>query len=81
MIPAYIAVLFSGAFILNIRSRLIVVAAISSIALAAFGAVGAKLGGAPLTRAAIRVLLGGWIAMGITYGILRVLGHASMGSF
>ncbi|OAE30336.1 hypothetical protein AXG93_4201s1370 [Marchantia polymorpha subsp. ruderalis] len=53
---------------------LAVVVAVSSFALAAFGAAGARLGGAPMIRAALRVLIGGWLAMLLTYGILRLLG-------
>ncbi|CAM6106601.1 unnamed protein product [Calypogeia fissa] len=65
--------LLAGSFIANYITRVVVVASVASVALATFGAVGAKLGGAPITKAALRVLFGGWLAMGITYGILRLL--------
>lgn len=71
-------VVFSGAFILSYKIRIVVVAAVSSITLAAFGAVGARLGGAPMAKAALRVLLGGWLAMGLTFGILKLLGNAGI---
>ncbi|KAL2613769.1 hypothetical protein R1flu_025461 [Riccia fluitans] len=68
--------LLAGAFIPSIRIRMGVVVTVSSIALATFGAVGARLGGAPMWKAAMRVLIGGWLAMALTYGILRLLGTA-----
>ncbi|KAL3679002.1 hypothetical protein R1sor_021958 [Riccia sorocarpa] len=68
--------LLAGAFISSLKTRIIVVVTASSVALATFGAVGARLGGAPMWKAALRVLLGGWLAMGLTYGILRLLGSA-----
>ena len=40
----------------------------STAALLIFGAVGAWLGGAKRIRAALRVLVGGWLAMGVTFG-------------
>ena len=39
---------------------------------AGFGCLGAKLGGASMLRGGLRVVLGGWTAMGITYWV----GHA-----
>jgi vacuolar iron transporter family protein len=44
------------------------------IALAITGAVGAQLGGSSRRRAAIRVVFGGAIALGATYGIGHLLG-------
>lgn len=49
--------------------RIIAVAAAATAALIAFGALGARLGGASMVKGALRVLIGGWLAMGITYGI------------
>jgi VIT1/CCC1 family predicted Fe2+/Mn2+ transporter len=46
----------------------------SLVALAALGTFGAYLGGAPLRRAALRVTVGGGIAMAITAGIGHLLG-------
>jgi VIT1/CCC1 family predicted Fe2+/Mn2+ transporter len=54
--------------------RIPVIAAISLVSLAALGAFGGYLGGAPLGRAALRVTLGGALAMAVTAGIGRVLG-------
>jgi len=55
-------------------ARLPAIAAVSLAALAALGAVGGHLGGAPLLRAALRVTLGGGLAMAVTAAIGRLLG-------
>ena len=55
-------------------ARLPAIAAVSLSALAALGAVGGHLGGAPLLRAALRVTLGGGLAMAVTAAIGRLLG-------
>ena len=54
------------------RSAAVVLAGLA--ALAVLGALGARLGGAPVLRGMARVELGGAIAMGITYGIGQLLG-------
>ena len=51
-----------------------VIAAVSLGSLAALGAFGGHLGGAPLGRAALRVTLGGALAMAVTAAIGRLLG-------
>lgn len=51
--------------------------AASLVALAALGAFGARLGGAKLARAAIRVAVGGGVAMAITTAIGHLLGMSS----
>ena len=50
------------------------IAAVSLVSLAALGAFGGYLGGAPLSRAALRVTLGGALAMIVTAVIGRILG-------
>ncbi|KAL2522144.1 vacuolar iron transporter-like protein 1 [Forsythia ovata] len=55
----------------NLRVVAIVVA--SSIALAIFGGTGAHLGGVPVRVSALRVVVGGWISMAVTYGLLKPL--------
>ena len=50
------------------------IAAVSLVSLAALGAFGGYLGGAPLGRAALRVTLGGALAMIVTAVIGRILG-------
>ena len=54
--------------------RVPVIAAISLASLAALGAFGGHLGGAPLGRAALRVTLGGALAMAVTAVIGHLLG-------
>lgn len=70
--------LLAGGFIQDIRYRVTSVGICTALALALFGAVGAKLGGAPMTRAAFRVLAGGVIAMLLTFGILKLFGVAGV---
>jgi len=54
------------------------IAAVSLVSLAVLGAFGGHLGGAPLGRAALRVTLGGALAMAVTAAIGRLFG-VSMG--
>jgi VIT1/CCC1 family predicted Fe2+/Mn2+ transporter len=56
--------------------RIPLIAASSLLSLAALGAFGGHLGGAPLGRAALRVTLGGALAMAVTAIIGRILGVA-----
>jgi vacuolar iron transporter family protein len=55
-------------------SRMPVIAAVSLASLAALGALGGYLGGARKVRAALRVTLGGALAMGVTAAIGRLIG-------
>jgi VIT1/CCC1 family predicted Fe2+/Mn2+ transporter len=54
--------------------RITLIAALSLVSLAALGAFGGHLGGAPIGRAALRVTLGGALAMTVTAVIGRILG-------
>ena len=54
--------------------RIPVIASLSLLSLAALGAFGGHLGGAPLGRASLRVTLGGALAMAVTALIGRILG-------
>jgi VIT1/CCC1 family predicted Fe2+/Mn2+ transporter len=54
--------------------RLPMIATLSLVSLAALGALGGHLGGAPLGRAALRVTVGGALAMAITAAVGRLLG-------
>jgi VIT1/CCC1 family predicted Fe2+/Mn2+ transporter len=54
--------------------RIPTIAAVSLASLASLGAFGAHLGGAPLARAALRVAVGGALAMAVTAAIGRLLG-------
>ena len=76
------AVSFAGFAVLPIAAllvapaslRLPAIAALSLASLAALGAFGGHLGGAPIGRAAVRVTLGGALAMAVTALIGRILG-------
>lgn len=50
------------------------IAAVSLVSLSGLGAVGAQLGGAPKLRAAVRVTVGGALAMGLTAVIGKLFG-------
>jgi VIT1/CCC1 family predicted Fe2+/Mn2+ transporter len=54
--------------------RVPLIAAFSLASLAALGALGGHLGGAPLVRASLRVTLGGALAMAVTAAIGLLLG-------
>ena len=56
--------------------RLPVIALASLASLSVLGAFGGYLGGAPILRAAVRVTLGGGLAMAVTAGIGRLFGAA-----
>ena len=56
----------------NLRIALIAVSSLAS--LAALGALGGYLGGAPIGRAALRVTIGGALAMTVTAAIGRIVG-------
>lgn len=58
--------------------RMPAIAGLSLLSLGLLGGLGARLGGAPMGRAALRVCLGGGVAMAITAGIGKILG-ISMG--
>jgi VIT1/CCC1 family predicted Fe2+/Mn2+ transporter len=54
--------------------RVPLIAALSLVSLGTLGAFGGHLGGAPIGRAALRVTLGGALAMALTAAIGRILG-------
>ncbi|KAF8660014.1 hypothetical protein HU200_058099 [Digitaria exilis] len=64
--------LLAAGFIRDYRLRFAVVIALATATLAAFGCVGAVLGRAPVLRSCARVVLGGWAAMGVTFGLMRL---------
>ncbi|WOK96472.1 vacuolar iron transporter [Canna indica] len=66
--------LLAAGFISSYRVRLGVVAAAATAALVVFGCVGAVLGQAPLARSCARVVVGGWAAMAVTFGLMRLFG-------
>lgn len=66
--------LLTAAFIRSHQVRLGVVACAVTMALLLFGGVGAKLGKAPMARSCMRVLFGGWLAMVVTFGVMKLFG-------
>ena len=56
--------------------RIPAIAAVSLVTLASLGSFGGHLGGAPMGRAALRVVIGGAWAMAITAAIGRIFGVA-----
>ncbi|XP_015086796.1 vacuolar iron transporter homolog 4-like [Solanum pennellii] len=70
--------ILAAGFISNHKVRMGVVVAAVSLALFVFGGIGAVLGKSPAVRSCARVLIGGWMAMGITFGLTKLIGSAGM---
>ncbi|KAL2513658.1 Vacuolar iron transporter-like protein 4 [Forsythia ovata] len=70
--------LLAAAFIENYKVRLGVVVAAVTLALVAFGGIGAVMGGTPVARSCSRVVVGGWMAMAITFGLTKLLGSSGL---
>ncbi|MBA0750981.1 hypothetical protein Gogos_002353 [Gossypium gossypioides] len=66
--------LLAAAFIRQHKVRMAVVVALASVALVVFGVAGALLGGTPMVKSSARVLVGGWMAMGTTFGLTKLIG-------
>ena len=58
---------------LSDAQRLVSVLIVVTIALAFSGMLGSSAGGAPLHKGTLRVLIGGWLAMALTYGVGMLL--------
>jgi vacuolar iron transporter family protein len=58
------------------KARVAAVFAATSLGLAGFGAAGAYLGGAKVVKSGGRVLVGVWLAMAVTYGVLKLFSLA-----
>ncbi|XP_061364588.1 vacuolar iron transporter homolog 1-like [Gastrolobium bilobum] len=67
--------LLGAAFIKDYKVRLGVVVAVVSLALIVFGGLGAVLGKAPFFKSSLRVLIGGWLAMAVTFGLTKLVDH------
>ncbi len=65
-----------AAAVVGTSARIAVTAIVALVALALIGAIGARAGGAPIGRAAARVLAWGGAAMLLTYVIGRIVGAA-----
>ncbi|GAA0184342.1 hypothetical protein Leryth_025476 [Lithospermum erythrorhizon] len=70
--------LLAASFIREYKVRIMVVFAAVTLALVAFGWLGATLGKAPVVKSCSRVLIGGWLAMGITYGLTKLIGTSGL---
>ncbi|KAF3454425.1 hypothetical protein FNV43_RR04872 [Rhamnella rubrinervis] len=70
--------LVAAAFIKQHKLRLGVIGAVASLALLVFGGVGAVLGRTSVRRSCARVLLGGWLAMAITFGLTKLIGSSGL---
>ena len=71
--------LLAGAFIDNWRLRIMTVCLVTAFLLVLSGGLGAFLGGAAIWRGSVRVLVGGVLAMGATYGIGLAFGAPPVG--
>ncbi|XP_020180237.1 vacuolar iron transporter homolog 2-like [Aegilops tauschii subsp. strangulata] len=69
--------LLAGGFVRPYGARVGAVCAATTVGLAGFGAAGGYLGGASMLRSGSRVLLGGWVAMAVTYGVLWLFAKVS----
>ncbi|KAM0942894.1 putative Ccc1 family protein [Dioscorea sansibarensis] len=70
-ITGSLAPLLSGVFVSGHTERVAVLVGVSSVSLALFGCLGARLGRSPVRESAMRVLVGGWMAMAVTYWFLE----------
>ncbi|KAH8481858.1 hypothetical protein Peur_068535 [Populus x canadensis] len=68
----------AASFIGQYKLRLGVVAGAVTLALMAFGWLGAVLGKAPTVKSSLRVLIGGWFAMAITFGLTKLIGSTGL---
>ena len=70
--------LLGAAFVRDYKVRLGVVVMVVSLALLGFGALAAVLGKAHPVKSSLRVLLGGWLAMAVTFGLTKLVGSAGL---
>lgn len=70
--------LLAASFIREYKVRLAAVVAAVTLALVLFGWLGAVLGKAPVVKSAARVLVGGWVAMAITFGLTKLIGSSGL---
>lgn len=70
--------LLAAAFIRQYRLRLGVVVVAVTVALVGFGWLGAALGKAPTIRSIVRVLIGGWAAMAVTFGLTKLIASSGL---
>ncbi|KAB1206957.1 hypothetical protein CJ030_MR7G008127 [Morella rubra] len=70
--------LLAAAFVKDYVERVTVVILVVSFALLAFGGLGAVLGKAHVVKSSLRVLIGGWLAMAVTFGLTKLVGTAGL---
>ncbi|KAM0939854.1 putative Ccc1 family protein [Dioscorea sansibarensis] len=70
--------LVGAGFIRRHEVRMVVVSVVVTVALVMFGTVGAVLGRGPVVKGGLRVLLGGWLAMAATFGLMKLFGTAGL---
>ncbi|XP_023751107.1 vacuolar iron transporter homolog 4 [Lactuca sativa] len=70
--------LLAAAFIMDHKVRLGVVVATVSLGLVVFGWIGAVLGGSRVVKSCFRILVGGWMAMAITFGLTKWIGSTGL---
>ncbi|KAF7803678.1 vacuolar iron transporter-like protein 4-like [Senna tora] len=70
--------LLGAAFVRDYKVRLGVVVGVVSVALLVFGGLSAVLGKAPMVKSCLRVLIGGWLAMGLTFGLTKCVDYVGV---
>ncbi|XVF37157.1 hypothetical protein REPUB_Repub19eG0121700 [Reevesia pubescens] len=70
--------LLAASFIREYKVRLGAMIGAVTLALLVFGWLGSVLGKAPTARSAVRVLVGGWLAMAITFGLTKLIGSSGL---
>ncbi|KAI3675877.1 hypothetical protein L1987_85473 [Smallanthus sonchifolius] len=70
--------LLAASFIGDHKVRMGVVVAAVSLALVIFGWIGSVLGGTPVVKSCVRSLLGGLMAMAITFGLTKLFGTCGL---
>ncbi|XP_028115013.1 vacuolar iron transporter homolog 4-like [Camellia sinensis] len=70
--------LLAAAFIKDYWVRVGVVVVAVSLALLGFGGLSAVLGRARVVKSSLRILVGGWLAMGITFGLTKLIGSTGI---
>ncbi|KAL4349531.1 hypothetical protein HN51_030677 [Arachis hypogaea] len=70
--------LVGAAFIRDYRTRIMVVLAVATLSLFVFGWIGSVLGNTPMLRSCARLLLGGWMAMAITFALTKLFAFTGL---
>ncbi|KAG5225909.1 vacuolar iron transporter [Salix suchowensis] len=70
--------LLAASFIGGYKLRLGIVVGAVTVALVLFGWLGAVLGKAPIIKSSLTILIGGWFAMAITYGLTKLIGSSGL---